>query len=111
MSKVIDPDVIAYVRFLTPDEGGWSFPMPSTFLGCFFFVNNEYFSCRLYLSEVGPLSLGDSAEVPIKFLYPDYVMPLLSEGTHFKLRTLQTIAVGHVLRVVGQRSSPTKPER
>lgn len=111
MSEFIHPEVIVYVRFLTPAEGGWSSPTPSMFLQCPFAVGDEFFECCLLLAEVGPLSPGESAEVPIKFLRPDLVMPLLSEGTSFKLHAIRTFAVGHVLRVVPPNASGPKFER
>lgn len=99
MSESQHHDVIAEVRLLTSAAGGRSSPTPADILSCLFVLEGETFDCRLFLREVGPISPGQSAVIPIKFLNPDLVIPRLDKGTHFQLRDYRPIAVGNIIRV------------
>ena len=58
---------------------------------------NEYFECRLDLSEVGSIPPGRHARVPVKFLSPELIVPRLSVGSTFTLWEGKTIGRGRVV--------------
>ena len=76
----MEADAIVDLELLSKEEGGRSGPTPSTFLGCPFGIDGEYFDCRLLLWEVGALSPGARALVPVVFLSPLLVVPKKSAG-------------------------------
>ena len=99
--KSIVADIIGRVRLYTPEEGGRCSVIPPVQFGCPFFFEGEGFDCRLLLDQVGSaLAPGSRAEVPIKFLYPEYIKPRLRPGQHFQLWDLKTFAEGEILEVL-----------
>ena len=93
------PDAIISVELLPTLSGGRNGATPAKQFGCVFEINGEYFDCRLDLSESGPLMPGCKATVPVAFLYPENVVPRLSEGTQFNLWEGKTIANGRVVSI------------
>ncbi len=93
------PNITAKVAFLPTAEGGRKGPTPPDVFGCPIGVAGELFDMRMDLSEVGPLRPGTSSEVPIRFLRPDLVMPLLHRGDTFTLWEGRTIGTGEVLQI------------
>lgn len=98
--NVIKPDIRATVRLYSTHEGGRKLPTPSDHLACLFVYENRNFDCRLLLQDLGPLSPGQEAEVPIKFLSPELIKPRLEVGSRFQLRELQVIGSGAVREIV-----------
>lgn len=100
MKIACHPDAIIEVRFKTPDEGGRQGDVTGgEFYGCPLFVEGEAFDCRLLLSG-RTLQLGETYELPVKFLNPGLVLPKLSPGKSVKLWEGKDIATGKVVRLV-----------
>ena len=96
----MEADVVVDVEFLSKEEGGRSGPTPATFLGCPFGIDGEYFDCRLLLWEIGALSPGARARIPVAFLSPALVVPKLQAGKPFTLWEGKTIGRGTVVEVL-----------
>jgi hypothetical protein len=98
----VEPDIIIKVRFSTPEEGGRRAavqPSIVDYYGCPFIVGGEAFDCRLLL-QGRRLELGETYEIPVKFLNWRLVGPILAEGTPFVLREGEDVATGTVTRIV-----------
>jgi hypothetical protein len=93
------PDIIASIDLLATREGGRAGPTPAHSFGCPLEYENEYFDCRLDLSDVGPLVPGTEARVPVKFLVPEHVLPRLYVGAQFTLWEGRTIGRGRVVEL------------
>jgi hypothetical protein len=95
------PDAIIKVRFKTTAEGGRQGPIiiGQTPYGCPLFVEGEAFDCRLLVSAQ-TLQLGNSYELPIKFLNPNLVLSKLSPGKSVTLWEGKEIATGEIVRLV-----------
>ena len=98
------PDAIIKVRFKTTAEGGRHGdivipPRPEHHYGCGLFVDQEAFECRL-LVDGRTLQLGETYELPVKFLNPDLALPKLSPGQTVRLWEGKDIAAGEVVRLV-----------
>ena len=89
-------DIVADVRFFPTEAGGRHSPTPPDRFSCIFEIDDKFFDCRLHLAEVGSISPGESARVPIQFLSPELVRPRLSIGTEFHLKEFGRIAHGVV---------------
>lgn len=94
-------DVIIEVRFKTTAEGGRRGNVVGSYYGCPLFVGGEAFDCRLPLDE-GVLHLGRTYRLPVKFMNPDLVLPMLSPGVPITLWEGKEIAVGKVIRVTAE---------
>ena len=95
------PDAIIDLELLPTEIGGRSIPTPPTFLGCPFGFEGEFFDCRLDFTDIGPMSPGTNARVPVKFLSPALVLPRLRAGSSFTLWEGKTIGRGTVVEVMG----------
>src|SRR5262249_11317942 len=93
-------DIIAHVWLYPTAYGGRQGPTPKDTFGCLLELNGGCFDCRLLLTETGPLSPGQQADVPIKFLNFDLVKDQLVPGKKFFLRERQTIAAGEVAKIL-----------
>lgn len=95
------PDALIKVRFKTTAEGGRQGPIVigEKPYGCPLFVEGEAFDCRLLVNGQ-TLQLGESYELPVKFLNPDLVVSKLSPGKPVKLWEGKDIATGEVVRLV-----------
>ena len=93
-------DIIAHVRLYPTAHGGRQGPTPTNTFGCLLELNGDCFDCRLLLTEIGALSPGQQAEVPIKFLNFDLVKNRLAPGEKFFLRDRKIIAEGEVTKVL-----------
>ena len=91
-------DISIRVRLKTPAEGGRNGPILGPRFGCVLFVEGEAFDCRL-LIDGRDLELGNTYEVPLKFLNASLVMDKLSIGTSITLWEGKEIAAGTVVRV------------
>jgi len=102
----LTPNVMARVRLYTSEEGGRSQPIPAIQFSCPLFFQGEGFDCRLLLDQPGiGLLLGESAVVPIKFLFPEDIMPRLKKGDQFRLWEGKEIAKGEVLEIISTPGS------
>jgi hypothetical protein len=93
-------DAVLDISMLNTAEGGRKGPTPPKQFGCIFEMHGKYYDCRLDLSEVGPLSPGQRATVPVAFLHPKDVLPYLSKGDVCSLREARTIASVRISRIV-----------
>lgn len=93
------PDAIISVRFLTAAEGGRGTAVQGKFYGCPLFTENEGFDCRLLLNGIR-LELGDTYEVPIKFLFPELALPMMYEGMHVTLWEGKTVATAKLMKIL-----------
>jgi hypothetical protein len=93
----MNPDITIELRFKTNAEGGRAGPVVGKHFGCAMFISGEAFDCRL-LTEGGTLELGQTYEVPVKFLNADLALPKLMPGKEISLWEGKEIATGKVLR-------------
>ncbi len=94
------PDALIKVRFKTTIEGGRqdSIVIGEEPYGCPLFVEGEAFDCRLLVSD-RTLQLGETYELPVKFLNPALALPKLSAGKPVTLWEGKDIATGKVVRI------------
>jgi hypothetical protein len=92
-------DILAEVHLLPTENGGRRGPTPADKFGCPVGIGSEFFDMRIDLSGIGSLSPGQTARVPIKFLRPDFVLPLLRVGSEFTLWEGRTIGHGRVIEM------------
>jgi len=95
-----EPDAIVEIELFATQDGGRHSALPLPQYGCPVEISGEYFDCRVDLSEVGEILPGGKARVPIKFLYPEFVKPLLKFGLQFTLWEGRTIGSGRVVEVL-----------
>jgi hypothetical protein len=93
------PDAIVEVELLATEDGGRNGPTPSDKFGCPLEIGSKFYDCRFDLTESGPLRPGHSSVVPVAFLFPEDVIPLLSQGTTFNLWEGRTIGSGRVISI------------
>ena len=62
-------------------------------------IAGEFFTCRLYLDEVGRISRGSEATVPIRFLAPEFVCGKLEAGLAFRQLDGRYFAEGTLIDV------------
>jgi len=96
----VKPDAIARIRMYTKEEGGKSKVISGEQFGCPLYYKQEGFDCRLLLGGQRNLHAGDTAELPIKFLFPEHIKPRLKEGDTFTLWDLGMFAEGEILEIV-----------
>lgn len=89
-------DVRANVTFLSSGSGGRAGPTTPSRFGCLMQVGRRFFDVRLDLSEIGPISPGQSAFVPISFLDPDFAGQYCKVGATFKLKETRIIGSGTI---------------
>jgi hypothetical protein len=94
------PDIIASVRFYSPEEGGRKGSTPPHMFRCPLEFEGNKFDCGLHLEKVGPLAPGTTATVPITLLFPALIKPRLKVGSRFTLWEMGTIAEGVVEQVI-----------
>lgn len=100
MKNITQPDIIVSVRLFSTTEGGRASPTPPKVFRCVFEFEGEAFDCALLLDGVGALSPGSEAEVPVAFIFPQYIKERLRPGSHFSLWEGKYIAVGEVIKIV-----------
>jgi hypothetical protein len=93
----LTPHILAEVRLLKTTEGGREQPTPPDVFGCSVGSGDEYCEMRMDLRGIGSLSPGSTAQVPIQFLRPEFILPWLGVGAVFSLREIGTIGQGKVI--------------
>lgn len=93
------PHIFAEIRLLLTNQGGRKQPTPADEFGCPVRVAGELFDTRMDLRDTGSLSPGATARVPIRFLRPDFVRPLIQIGSEFTLWEMRMIGHGRVLQI------------
>lgn len=96
----MQPDAIIEVRFKMPNENGRQTAVSGDYYGCPLVIEGEAFDCRLLLAGRS-LELGETNEVPVKFLNPQLVLPKLAVGKPIVLWEGKDVATGKVMRVLG----------
>ena len=91
------PDIIALLTLYQTDKGGRKGATPPDRFACLLELDGEYFDCRLLLDEVGALSPGQTATIPIKLLSPELLRGHLHVSQEFYLWDGHRIADGKVL--------------
>jgi hypothetical protein len=99
----LTPDIFIQIRFKTPAEGGRqtaiTIPEQANYhYGCLLFVDGEGFDCRFLVKGI-TLVLGQTYELPVKFLWPDLALPKMLQEKSVTLWEGVEIAVGRVLRI------------
>ena len=97
---MVHADIIARVWLYPTARGGRQGPTPRDTFGCLLELNGDCFDCRLLLTEIGALSPGQQAEVPIKFLSFNLLKNQLAPGAKFFLRDRTIIAEGEIVKVL-----------
>lgn len=92
------PDAIIEVRFKKTAEGGRKGAVVGNIYGCPLFVDGEGFECRLLLGGQ-TLQLGETYEVPVKFMNPEIVLSKLAIGKSITLWEGKDVATGKVVRL------------
>lgn len=88
------------VRFLTHAEGGRKAPIQGGKYGCPLKVGENAFDCRFVLSGNEVFMLGETYQIPIKFLNPEAALLHLKQGSEIELWEGKTIAKGEIIKVV-----------
>jgi hypothetical protein len=100
-------DAIIKVRFKTTAENGRQRAVTGEIYGCPLFIDGEAFDCRLYL-EGRTFNLGETYEVGIRFLNPQWALPLLAVGKRISLWEGKEVASGEVLRIDNKKINKTE---
>jgi hypothetical protein len=90
-------DILAEIELLPTEKGGRRGPTSCDKFGCPVGIAGEFFDMRIDLSSIGSLSPGQMARVPMAFLRPDFLLPLLHVGSEFTLWEMRTIGYGRVI--------------
>jgi len=97
----LKPDVVARIHLYRTEDGGRGNTIIGARFGCPFVYDDEAFDCRILLDQFGTsLAPGQTAQVAIKFLNPEFVKPRLQIGSRFKLWEGKAFADGEVLEIV-----------
>ena len=91
------PDITIKVRFKTTAEGGREGQVQGDHFGCPMFISGEAYDCRL-ITKGRTLELGETYELPVKFLNANLAVPRLSVGQVVTLWDGKEIATGKVVR-------------
>lgn len=94
------PEAIIRIRFLTAEEGGRKTAIEGSRYGCPIIVNQQGYDCRFLLDGEGRFDLGETYEIPVKFLNPGLALKELKEGTEISLWEGKTIARGEVIKIL-----------
>lgn len=94
--------ILAKVRFLPTAEGGRSKPTPTDRLGLLFKFGGDLYESFLLLYEIGSISPGDEAVVPIWFMFSESILlAKLRKGSRFRLREgARDVAEGEVIEIL-----------
>jgi hypothetical protein len=102
MIKSVMPDILARVTMYLPGNGGKRDAIPPVQYRCPLSINGRQYDCRLLLNQIGKgLFLGETADIPIKFLCFDLVKDQLLLGAKFTLWEMRDFAEGTILEVLG----------
>lgn len=93
-------DAFLLIRLFTTHEGGRQSDISGQVYACPILIDGEAFDCRMYLPE-GGLKLGDTYEVPVKFMNPSMVLPKLVPGKEVGIWEGKPIGIGSVVSVPG----------
>jgi hypothetical protein len=98
----MQPDALIRVRFKTTAEGGREHGVGGCavpFYAAPLLVDEQAFDCRLLLED-RVLELGETYEVPVKFMSPDLALASLVPGKAIGLWEGREVATGQFVRVM-----------
>ena len=97
----IKPDIIAAIRLFSKKEGGRSRPLPPRF-GCPIEYKGHKFDCKFWCDDYGGyFEPGMFREnIPIRFLWPEGIVPRLKTGEHFAIWEGGIIGEGIVTEIL-----------
>jgi len=87
-------DITATVNFFPTESGGRAGPTPEGKFNCLMVIEETNLDVRLQLQDIGPISPGQTARVPISFLDRDYAKKYCAIGKSFILREVFPIGRG-----------------
>lgn len=90
----VNPDARIVVRFLKPEESGRKADITILNYGCPLMVGGEGFDCRFEATDESVYHLGNTYDIPVKFLSPELALARLSVGQQITLWEGKTIAEG-----------------
>ena len=79
------PQAIAEILFKPFGPSRRHQPIPARVFRCIARIGEQSYDCALYLTDFGPVELGDTAIVPMDFLCPDLVAHELNVCVKFQL--------------------------
>ena len=91
------PHILAEVQLLKTTEGGREQPTPPDYFSCSVGKVAEYWEMRMDLRGTGSLSPGSTAQVPIQFMRPEYILMWLGVGAMFSISEIGTPGNGKVI--------------
>ena len=95
----IKSEVIADIKLFSRQEANpKTFPLCPPLYECPLYYNEQYYDCQLILDAFeDPIELGASFEAPIKFLWPQAIVPRLKYGDTFCLWENGVIGAGKII--------------
>lgn len=94
------PDAIIRVRFLTTLEGGRENSVVAKGYGCPVLIDDHGFDCRFCVDEFTVFALGETYEIPVKFLNPQSALCDSNLEREISLWEGKIIAKGSIVRVL-----------
>lgn len=99
MSTGVRPsDAIIRVRFLTTAEGGRQTDLIGEEYSCPMFIDNQAFDCRIALMG-NRVVLGQTYDLPVRFLDRAAALPLLSCGKSVRLWEGKHVANAEIVQL------------
>lgn len=89
-------DIITSIKLFATGEGGRQGPTPAGSFSCMMQIGELVFDIRMHLDQLGSLTPGQEAVVPISFLNPALAASYCSVGTRFVLREARPIGKGSI---------------
>lgn len=97
---MIRPDILADIEFFPTDKAGRKMQTPPNMFMCTVVINKKNWDTRLLLEKIGSIKPRElKKDVPIKFLSPDIVVPMLKVGSEFPIRDGAVIGKGYVTMI------------
>ncbi|HXQ50140.1 MAG TPA: hypothetical protein VN802_03510 [Stellaceae bacterium] len=100
VKPIVKGDIVARVTLYGTSPGGRHGPTPRDELRCMMVIDGETLDVRLYFHSERPLRPGQTAKIPIRFLFPDQAKKLVSVGKTFLLREMNSIGEGVIDQVI-----------
>jgi hypothetical protein len=100
MNINLKPEITADIKFYPNEDGSpRAFPSTPPILKCRLLYAGEYFDCELFLDKFKPPAPGGVFKAPIKFLWPEGILPRLKLKDGFQLWEGGVIGEGQVVEI------------
>jgi hypothetical protein len=99
VKPIVKGDIVARVTLYETARGGRRGATPRHELHCLMTIDGEHLDVRLYFDRSGPLHPGQTAEIPIRFLFPEHAKKVAVAGKAFLLREANVIGEGVIDQV------------